>query len=691
MDQKRLIAALLATIVVAACGGGGGDGESTPPPPDPNTAERVGRGSLTIEQPTEASIYSTESDSVQLSGSAFISPTHSKCCSGSAEDTGVTVTSSVGSVVSQDASYCRPFGFGTQTVCGHTWQTTINLSVGDTMVTMTARDPSGNIGRDSITITRLPDRTPPEVDSTRPQNGATNVAVNSAIQVFFNERMDPDSITAATFVLTDSNGNRVVGTVGAQPASATFVPASALSGFTRYTATITAGARDAAGNSFAADRLWTFTTGLAPDTTPPSVVSVSPSEGTSCAGTDAVITASFSESINASTVNASTFNMVDVASNTPVTGSVFAGGAFFLFRPSLGLSLSTQYRATLSSGIADLAGNTMTADFSWNFSTVPGGIGAWRQTSTAPFAERQFHSAVWTGTEMIIWGGSNASGPLQDGGRYRPATDSWARVSEIGAPERRTQHAAVWTGTEMIVWSGSGLQVVFNGGRYDPVSDTWRPMSSTGATALGPVLWTGSEMLVFGQGGARYDPASDSWRPISEPPVLLGRSGHSIVWTGSRMLVWGGERSGVLNAGAAYDPATDTWEVLTTNGAPSPRQGHSGIWTGSEMLIWGGEESIGVGVNTGARYNPRTNTWRPMSTCGAGAKSGHYTVWTGSEMVVWGGTRNTGQLYDVATDTWRQMSTLNSPPAALGHSAVWTGSEMVIWVGGSRAGARYQP
>jgi N-acetylneuraminic acid mutarotase len=689
MDQKRSIAALLACLV-AACGGGG-DGESTPPPPDPNAAERVGRGSLTIEGPTAGSTYSTESESVRLSGSAFISPTHSRCCSGSAEDTGVTVTSSTGSAVFQSAGYCQPFGFGPPTVCDHTWETRINLAVGTTTVTITARDPSGNIGRDSITITRLPDRTAPEIDAIGPGRDAINMPVNTSTRVIFSERMDAASITTATFLMTDSNGNRVVGTVAAAGTSATFTPVSALSGFTTYTATITTGARDEAGNALAAAFEWQFRTGAVPDTTPPSVVSVSPPDGTSCTGPDAVITASFSESINRATVNAETFNVVGVASNTPVPGSISTGFASLVFTPSLGLSSSTQYRATLSSGIRDLAGNAMSADHIWTFSTVPSAIGAWGQTSIAPSLERLFHSAVWTGTEMIIWGGSNSVGLLQDGGRYRPATNSWARMTEIGAPERRAQHAAVWTGAEMIVWSGAGQQVLFNGGRYEPVSDTWRSMSSAGATAVGPVLWTGSEMLVFGQGAARYDPASDSWRPISAPPMLLGLSGHSIVWTGTRMIVWGGERSGLLNAGAAYDPAADTWEVLNANGSPSPRRGHSGIWTGSEMLIWGGEDSAGAALNTGAAYNPRTNTWRPMSTCGAAAKSGHYTVWTGSEMIVWGGTRTTGQLYDVATDAWRQMSTLNSPLAALGLSAVWAGNQMLIWGGASSIGARYQP
>ena len=77
-----------------------------------------------------------------------------------------------------------------------------------------------------------------------------------------------------------------------------------------------------------------------------------------------------------------------------------------------------------------------------------------RRTNGAP-AVRYSHTAVWTGTEMIVWGGySNAY--LNGGGRYNPATNTWAAggTSTSGAPGGRSTHTAVWTGTEMIVWGG---------------------------------------------------------------------------------------------------------------------------------------------------------------------------------------------------------------------------------------------
>ena len=89
---------------------------------------------------------------------------------------------------------------------------------------------------------------------------------------------------------------------------------------------------------------------------------------------------------------------------------------------------------------------------------------------------------------MIVWGGGTATRffPefLNTGGRYDPATDSWRPTSTLNAPSARSGHSAVWTGHEMIVWGGGTLSFVppFNtGGRYDPATDSWRPTSTQNA------------------------------------------------------------------------------------------------------------------------------------------------------------------------------------------------------------------
>ena len=107
---------------------------------------------------------------------------------------------------------------------------------------------------------------------------------------------------------------------------------------------------------------------------------------------------------------------------------------------------------------------------------------------------------------MIVWGGFN--GPFNTGGRYDPSTDSWTATSTTNAPAGRARHSAVWTGSEMIVWGGynygtSILNILNTGGRYNPSTDSWRATSTTNAPAAREshvAVWTGtgSEMIVWG-------------------------------------------------------------------------------------------------------------------------------------------------------------------------------------------------
>ena len=218
--------------------------------------------------------------------------------------------------------------------------------------------------------------------------------------------------------------------------------------------------------------------------------------------------------------------------------------------------------------------------------------------TTTP-SDREEFSMIWTGTEAIVWGGrSAASGSaLNDGRRYDPLVDAWRSVSSTGAPSPRERHTAVWTGTSMLVWGGvNGSTALADGSRYDPVSDAWSPISSTQAPAgraSHTAVWTGSKLLVWGgssagvprNDGGSYDPSTDTWAPISPLGSPGTRERHVAVWTGSRMLVWGG--AGALDGGS-YDPASDTWTPLATSSAPPSAGDSTAVWTGSRMIVWGG-------------------------------------------------------------------------------------------------------
>jgi N-acetylneuraminic acid mutarotase len=321
----------------------------------------------------------------------------------------------------------------------------------------------------------------------------------------------------------------------------------------------------------------------------------------------------------------------------------------------------------------------------------------WTPTDAGPGAARMQATAVWTGQEMILWGGTNFAfygNEVNTGDRYDPATDTWSPTTLTGAPSPRTEHTAVWTGSEMIVWGGD-VPNQDVGKRYDPIADAWSavsivdaPHKRTGHSAV----WTGTRMIVWGGAdtsqlntGGLYDPVTDTWTATSTVGAPVKRSNHSAVWTGSRMIVWGGN----LRTGGQYDPATDTWTATSTMGAPAGRLDNSAIWTGSRMVVWGGSTSSAL--QDGGRYDPVADTWAPTSLAGApSGRSRHSAVWTGKHMIVWGGGPSVfaffgdGARYDPVTDVWTPTSLASAPPARNDHTAIWTGTVMIVG-GGSGA------
>jgi len=464
-----------------------------------------------------------------------------------------------------------------------------------------------------------PDTTPPSVSYHFPGDNATWVNINSDIVITFKNRVDRDSINASTIYLSDQSGKRMSGTH------------------------------------------------------------------------------SYSDLYSCST-----------------SGCGY-NARFSLSSP---LDYGTTYTATVTTGVSNQSGGaSLVNDHQWSFTTLPLGLGEWKPTATtgAP-SVRYNHTAIWTGSEMIIWGGSASNAPDSDrmmgtGGRYDPLTDTWRATSTSGSPEPRSGHTAVWTGSEMIIWGGSNSDGGSDtGGRYDPNTDSWRDVSRIGAPTgvwKGAAVWTGSEMIVWGLSrGAIYEPVSDTWRPISTTDAPQSRGGFTAVWTGTEMITWGSNStsdSGAVtftNVGGRYDPVTDTWQPLSVDGAPDPRDYHSAVWTGTEMIIWGGWDT--EAVDTGGVYELATDTWEALAMVGAPPRrSSHTAIWTGSEMIVWGGSfyRTTGARYNPAAENWVATSNLNLPPARGYHTAVWTGAEMIIWGGnipqccnvGTNTGGRYTP
>jgi N-acetylneuraminic acid mutarotase len=324
-------------------------------------------------------------------------------------------------------------------------------------------------------------------------------------------------------------------------------------------------------------------------------------------------------------------------------------------------------------------------------------------TPNQPPVGRMYHTVVWTGNEMIVWGGLNGYSGLNTGGIYNPATDSWTVTNLASAPVARYYHTAVWTGAQMIVWGGFDDNCTINsGGRYDLGTDSWTSTSTTNAPAgrsFATAVWASNEMIVwggqdcsanvFGTGG-RYNPDTDTWGTTDSTNAPTARFRHTAVWTGNEMVVWGGtpDGSNSLNTGARYDPGADSWTPINMINTPTSRFFHTALWTGSQMIIWGGEADSNNFLDTGGKYDPGSDRWTTTSTTNAPSGRGAATaVWTSSEMIIWGGFDHndllgTGGRYDPMMDSWISTSISNNAPLGRwGHTAIWSGSEMIVWGG----------
>ncbi|MGI8685281.1 MAG: hypothetical protein ACR2MO_09375, partial [Acidimicrobiales bacterium] len=293
-------------------------------------------------------------------------------------------------------------------------------------------------------------------------------------------------------------------------------------------------------------------------------------------------------------------------------------------------------------------------------------VGAWKAMAPAPLSTRVFPATTWTGKELFVWGGrackpgacdDEAPEPFTDGAAYDPAADSW-RALPAAPLSGRSGAGALWTGTEVLIWGGNGPNKLArtDGGAYNPATGAWRPLAASPfATLTMSPVWTGKEMLAWGStaaapdrvDGAAYDPAADTWRPAASPP-LSKRTLVFGAWTGTEAVYWGGLATDLtyLADGAVYDPSTDAWRPMAKS--PLSARATRVLWTGTELLAWGGE---GGGPGTlaafadGAAYDLGADTWRKLPVAPISARRGAAIEWTGTQMVVWGGAPAEGPVF----------------------------------------------
>jgi hypothetical protein len=194
------------------------------------------------------------------------------------------------------------------------------------------------------------------------------VPVGQVLDATFSEAMNPATIGATTFTVTGPGGIAVNGAVTYSGLVATFTPATILANSTVYTATITTGAQDLAGQPLVSNYVWTFTT----ITPAPAVTAVVPANAATSVPIAQVLSATFSEAMNPSTLNAATFTVT--VGGVTVPGAISYSGLVATFTPTASLAYSTTYTATITTGAEDLAGQPLAANYVWTFTTISPGF-----------------------------------------------------------------------------------------------------------------------------------------------------------------------------------------------------------------------------------------------------------------------------------------------------------------------------
>lgn len=214
-----------------------------------------------------------------------------------------------------------------------------------------------------------PAGTVPTVIATSPADADTAIAINSKVTATFSEAMDAITIDTISFTVIGAGEPALAGTVSldALSATASFTPGSNLTASTVYTATLSSQAKSSAGVALAADYVWSFTSSAVADNVAPTLSSTNPVDAATDVALNKSVTANFSEALDPTTVNTSTFTLSDGV--TPLAGSVSYSNKVAIFTPASDLTASTVYTVTMTTGITDLAANSLAADVVSNFTT----------------------------------------------------------------------------------------------------------------------------------------------------------------------------------------------------------------------------------------------------------------------------------------------------------------------------------
>jgi len=325
--------------------------------------------------------------------------------------------------------------------------------------------------------------------------------------------------------------------------------------------------------------------------------------------------------------------------------------------------------------------------------------GRWRTSPTAPIAARSGAVGVWTGTEMLVWGGTSNNRLSADGAAYDPAHRRWRRIPPAPAAAR-ANWTGIWTGHSLILWgvAKTGQDTPPTGARYTPETDRWQmlPDPPIGVSATSTTVWTGSVMVALAVptgdnpeliAAAMYDPVHNSWTALPPVPLPAGHpvqflqavAAEGIVYLWSRWQRDNGDFSTAGTDGFLLDKAT--WRPVTFTGDDGVN-GSVPISTGASLVqpaarVWQGVNAGPDPANmTGRLLNPSSKRVTDIAQ-GPLDHQAPQSIWTGNALISLT-FQGAVAAWDIATDKWIHLP---HAPSAFDENplTVWTGSSLLLW------------
>lgn len=202
------------------------------------------------------------------------------------------------------------------------------------------------------------DTTRPTVVSVTPIDFDSTVSIGASVSATFSEMMLAATMVDGVLTLSPA----VAGDISYSDRTVTFTPSNGLDTNVAYTATVATSAADTAGNKLAGVYTWDFKTYL--DIFPPTVAGTVPADHDSTATVNTTVAVTFNEAMNTATLGAASFQIVP-----SVSGVFEVSSTGMIFTPDLPLDTFLTYTATITTVAADLAGNNVETDYSWEFYT----------------------------------------------------------------------------------------------------------------------------------------------------------------------------------------------------------------------------------------------------------------------------------------------------------------------------------